>query len=118
MIIMPSGLLGRGLLPLHNSSRHHAAHATQETIQELMWDPPDYLLYTVDHTPCDVALFSPLKDHLGGKCFSCDAEAEREVWVWLRQQLTLFCTADLQKQVVSVMMFWGIAWNNKLYMLW
>jgi len=39
---MQIGLLRRGLLLVHNSARSHAAHATQETIWELMgpsWFP-------------------------------------------------------------------------------
>jgi hypothetical protein len=84
---------------LHNSATPHAAHATQETIQELKWDLLDYLPYTPDHTPSDVVLFSPLKVHLGGERFSWDAETEHEVWLWLRQQLAQFYTADLQKLV-------------------
>jgi len=33
---MQIGLLRRGLLLVHNSARSHAAHATQETVWELM----------------------------------------------------------------------------------
>lgn len=79
------------------------------TLQGLL----DFLPYTLGYTPSEVALFSPLTEHLGGEHSCCDAEAEREVCLWLWQQLTQFYVPDLQKLVKQ----WGIAWNSKLYVL-
>jgi len=39
------------------------------------------------------------KSTVGGERSSCDAEAEREIWPWLWQQLTQFFAPDLQKLV-------------------
>jgi hypothetical protein len=39
------------------------------------------------------------KSTLVGELSSCDAVAEREIWLWLRQQLTQFYALDLQKLI-------------------
>jgi hypothetical protein len=36
--------------------------------------------------PSDFHLFGPLKDHLGGRCFTDDEEVETGVQKYLRQQ--------------------------------
>jgi histone-lysine N-methyltransferase SETMAR len=78
--------LARGLLLHHDNARPHTAQATQERIQVLQWELPAHLPYSLQLAPSNFHLFGPLKNHLGGKCFADDKEAEMVVQKWLRQQ--------------------------------
>jgi hypothetical protein len=49
--------------------------------------------------PSDFHLFGPLKNHLGGKCFTDDEEVEMEAWKWLRQQSKYFCAVGFNTLV-------------------
>jgi hypothetical protein len=49
--------------------------------------------------PSDFHLFGPLKNHLGGKRFVDDEEAEKEVRKWLRQQPKDFYAASFDALV-------------------
>jgi hypothetical protein len=57
-----------------------------ERIHKLQWELLNYLPYSLDLAPSDVHLFGPLKNHLGGKCFTDDNEVETEVRKCPRQQ--------------------------------
>jgi hypothetical protein len=61
-----------------------------ERIQELQWELLEHLPYSLDLALSHFSLFSPLKTHLGGKCFTGD---EKKVRKWLRQQSKDFYAA-------------------------
>jgi histone-lysine N-methyltransferase SETMAR len=71
----------------HDNARPHTAQATQKRIQELQGELPEHQAYSPDLAPSDFQLFGLLKkNHLGGKRFDNDKEAEIVVRKWLRQQ--------------------------------
>jgi histone-lysine N-methyltransferase SETMAR len=79
------GKLERGVLLPHDNARpHNTARATQERIQELLWELLEHPLYSPDLAPSDLHLFGPLKDHFGGRHFD-DGEVKTEVRKWLRK---------------------------------
>jgi histone-lysine N-methyltransferase SETMAR len=80
------GQLVRGALLHHDNARPRTARAIQERIQELQWRLLEHPPYSPNLTPSDFHLFGPLKNHLSGKYFVDDEEAETVVWKWLRQQ--------------------------------
>lgn len=84
------GLLTRGVILLHDNARPHTALLTREKIQKFGWELLDHPPYSPDLAPSDYHLFGPLKNHLGGRRFACDAEVEREVKLWFRKQGTNF----------------------------
>jgi histone-lysine N-methyltransferase SETMAR len=85
--------LARGVLLHHDNDRHHTARETQERIQELWWELPEHLPYSLDLALSDFHLFGQLKNHLGGKCFIEDEEDETEAQKWLRQHSKDFYSA-------------------------
>jgi hypothetical protein len=58
------------------TAKPHSARATQERIQELQWELLEHLPYLASS---DFHQFGPLKNHLGGKCFTDEEEVETEV---------------------------------------
>jgi hypothetical protein len=107
--------LGRGVLLLHDNARPHKARTTQERIQELQWE----LLELPPHSPVlalsDFYMFGPLRNNLGGRCFTDDEEVGMEVWKWLRQQSNEFYAVDFDALVkcwknlsVKNAVFWDV----------
>jgi histone-lysine N-methyltransferase SETMAR len=93
------GQLERGVLLHHDNARTHTVWATQERIQELRWELLEHPPYSQDLTPSDFHLFGLLRNHLRGKRFADDEEAETEVWKWLRQQPKDFYAAGFNELV-------------------
>jgi hypothetical protein len=60
---------------------------------------PEHLPYSLDLAPSDFHLFGPLKNHLGGKCFTYDNEVQTEVQKSLRQESKVFYAAGLDALV-------------------
>jgi histone-lysine N-methyltransferase SETMAR len=54
--------------------------------EKFQWELPENPDYSPYLAPSDFHLFGPLKNQLGGKCFTDDEEVETEVQKWLRQQ--------------------------------
>jgi histone-lysine N-methyltransferase SETMAR len=75
--------VARGVLLYHDNTRLRTARAIQERIQELQWELLEHPPYSPDLAPSDFHLFGPQKNHLGGKSFADDKEAETEVQKWL-----------------------------------
>jgi histone-lysine N-methyltransferase SETMAR len=73
------GQLASAVLLHHDSARPHTIQATQERIQELQWELLEHPPYSPDVAPINFQVFSPLKNHLGGKHFADDEEVEMEV---------------------------------------
>jgi hypothetical protein len=47
----------------------------------------------------DFHLFGPLKNHLGGRCFTDDEKVEMEMQKWQRQQPKHFCASGFDALV-------------------
>jgi histone-lysine N-methyltransferase SETMAR len=80
------GHLARGVLLHHDNARPHTARATHERIQELESKLPEHPPYSPDLAPSNFHLFHLPRNHLGGKHFTDDEEAETGAYKWLRQQ--------------------------------
>jgi len=57
-----------------------------DTIQKLKWNVLPHPPYSPDLAPSDYHLFSPLKEHLGGKRFCKSEEVIHDVQEWLHWQ--------------------------------
>jgi histone-lysine N-methyltransferase SETMAR len=55
------GQLARGVLLHHDNAKPHTAQATQERIQELLWELLEPPPYSPDLASSDFHLFGPLK---------------------------------------------------------
>ncbi|GBL89476.1 hypothetical protein AVEN_87821-1 [Araneus ventricosus] len=75
-------LLTRGILFHHDNARHHTARLTEKKTDEFWWQ----LLQHPHYSPKLVARFITCLVRLNRKRFATDADAEREVQKWLRQQ--------------------------------
>jgi histone-lysine N-methyltransferase SETMAR len=73
------GQLARGILLHHDNARPHRTQATQERIQELLWELLEHLPYSPDLAPSGFHLFGPLKNHLAGKSFIDNKNVATEV---------------------------------------
>jgi hypothetical protein len=86
-------------VPLHHdNARPHTARVTKKRFQ-VQWGLPEHPPYSLDLDPSDFHLSGPLKDHLGGNCFTYDDEDQTEVQKWLRQQSEDFYAAGLDALV-------------------
>jgi histone-lysine N-methyltransferase SETMAR len=78
------GQLARVVHLCHDNTRHHTVRAIQEGTQ-LQWELLEHPPYSPDLASSNFHLFGPLKNRLGGKCFTDHEEVETEVRKWLRQ---------------------------------
>ena len=76
----------RGVILLHDNLRPHAANTITVLLQkfklEILGHPP----YSLDLSPCDYAIFGPLKKALRGKRFTLDDDVKQYVRNWFTTQ--------------------------------
>jgi hypothetical protein len=70
---------------------------TMDTIQKLKWNVQPYHPYSPDLAPSDYHLFSPLKEHLGGKRLHSNEEVTQGVQEWLHWQPKNFFLSGICK---------------------
>jgi histone-lysine N-methyltransferase SETMAR len=70
------GQLARRVLLHHDNARPHTARVIQMRIQELQWEVLEEPPYSPELAPSDFHLLGRLENHLGGRCFADDDEAE------------------------------------------
>ena len=71
---------------LQDNAHPHLATRTMDTIQKLKWNILPHPPYSPDLAPLDYHLFSPLKEHLGGKRFRNNEELVQNVQEWVHWQ--------------------------------
>ena len=64
---------------LQDNAHPYVAACTMDTIQKLKWNILPHPPYSLDLAPSDYHLFSPLKEHLGGKRFRNNEEVIQDV---------------------------------------
>jgi len=69
-------------------------------LKHLGWKTLEHPPYSPDLSPCDFHVFDPLKDALGGKKFSHDAEVEAYVRNWLLTRPISFHNNGISKLVI------------------
>ncbi|GBM01136.1 hypothetical protein AVEN_27236-1 [Araneus ventricosus] len=89
-------MLIREILLHHDNTRPHTARLTQDKIENFLWKHPSY---SPNLPPINFHLFGQLKIHLNGKRFATDADTQREIHKWLRQQFKDFYTAGIGRLI-------------------
>ena len=82
---------------LQDNARPHVAARTMYTIQKLKWNILPHPPYSPELAPSDYHLFSPLKEHLGGKGFRHNEEVIQDVQEWLHWQPKDFFLSGIRK---------------------
>lgn len=77
------GMLSRKPVLLHDNARPHVARVTQSMITTLNFTQIRHPPYSPDLSPCDFAIFGPLKMALQGRTFNSDEEVEKAVTEWV-----------------------------------
>ncbi|GBL74462.1 Mariner Mos1 transposase [Araneus ventricosus] len=79
------GMLSGGIVLLHDNACPHTAAATQELLDQFVWEIFDHLPYSPVLAPSDFHLFLKQKEFLGDKCFGSDVELENAVTTCLNE---------------------------------
>jgi len=82
---------------LQDNARPHLAARTMDTIQKLKWNILPHPPYSPDLASSNYHLFSPLKEHLGGKRFRNNEEVIQDVQEWLHWQPKEFFLSSSHK---------------------
>ena len=76
------GKLTRGVILLHNNARPHTANTITALLQKFKWEVLGHPPYSTDLSPCDYAIFGPLKKALKGKRLISDDDVKQYVRNW------------------------------------
>jgi histone-lysine N-methyltransferase SETMAR len=90
------GMLGRGVVMLHDSARPHTATTMQDLIAKFGWEQFNHPLYSPDLVPSDFYVFLHLKTLLGGRRFH-NNEVKKAINTWFASQAASFYNAGIQK---------------------
>jgi hypothetical protein len=82
---------------LQDNAHPHVAACTMDTIQKLKWNILPHPPHSPELAPSDYHLFSPLREHLGGKSFRNNEEVIQAVQEWLHQQAKDFFLGGIRK---------------------
>ena len=72
-----SGKLSGGIILLHNNARPHTANTITALLQKFKWEVIGHPPYSPDFSPCDYAIFCPLKKALRDKRFASDDDVKQ-----------------------------------------
>lgn len=86
----------------HDNARPHCSKETMSTISRLGFEVVPHPPYSPDLAPSDFWLFPKLKEVLKGKHFSSDAEVERAVTEWIKEQQESFFADGFSKWVLRM----------------
>jgi histone-lysine N-methyltransferase SETMAR len=92
------GMLGQGVVMLHDNVRPHTAAATQDLIATSGWEQFDHSPYSPDLVLSDFHVFLNLKIFLGGLWFH-DDEVKDAINMWSASQVTSFYVVGIKKLV-------------------
>ena len=70
------GKLTRVVLLLHDNARPHTANTITALLQKYKWEVVNLPPYSPDLSPCDYAIFGPLKKAVRGKRFTSDNDVK------------------------------------------
>ena len=96
--ITKSGCDTRGVILLHNNARSHTVNTITALLHKFKWEV-SVTLHTVQTTPCDYAIFDPLKKALRGKLFTTDDDIKQYVRNWFTTQHREFYETAIHRLV-------------------
>ena len=68
-----------GVILLHDNARPHTANTITALLQKFKWEVLCHAPYSPDPSPCNYAIFGPLKKALRGKQFTSDDDVKQYV---------------------------------------
>ena len=95
------GKLTRGVILLHDNARPHTANTIKGLMQNFKWEVLGHPPYSPDLSPCDYAIFGPLKKALRGKRFTSDDDVKQYVRNWFRTQPREFYETAIHRLVTQ-----------------
>ena len=91
----------RGVILLHDNARPHTAKTITSLWQKFEWDVLCHPPYSPDLSPCDYAIFGPIKKAPRGKRFTSDDDVKQYVRNFTRQPFTALCHIETSASTVS-----------------
>ena len=73
------GKLTRGVILIHDNARPHTTNTITALLQKFNWEVLGHPPYSPHLSPCDYAIFVPLKKAMRGKLFTSD-DVKQYVW--------------------------------------
>ena len=92
----------RGVILLHDNARSHTANIITALLKKFKWDIPGHPPYNPDLSPCDYAIFGPLKKHLRANdsprtttsSITCGTGSQLSPGSFTRQPFTALCRSE------------------------